>query len=70
MAQRTKIYLAIAAQWKEIAPGVLKDTGELHEWLLSQNVITFRTDSSEIRTVCAKIGLRYKMPGKPRKLKM
>ena len=70
MAQRTKIFRTIAARWKEIAPGVLHDTGQLHQWLLSQNVISPRTDSSEIRLVCAKIDLRYKRPGKPRKQKM
>jgi len=70
MAQRTKIYRAIAARWKEIVPGVLHDTGQLHQWLLSQQVILPRTDSSEIRLVCTKIRLRYKKPGKPRKQKM
>lgn len=70
MAQRTKIYRTIAARWKEVALGVLNDTGELHQWLLSQKVISPGTDSSEIRLVCAKIGLRYKKPGKPRKQKM
>jgi hypothetical protein len=70
MAQRTKLLRAIATQWKQIAPGVLQDTGQLHEWLLAQNVISPRTDSAETRLVCTKIGLRYKNPGKPRKPKM
>jgi hypothetical protein len=67
MAQRTKIYCAIAARWKEIAPSVLHSTGQLHQWLLSQKIIVPGTDSAEIRLVCAKIGLRYKKPGKPPK---
>jgi hypothetical protein len=67
MAQRTKIYRALAARWKEIAPGVLHSTGELHQWLLCQKVILPGTDSSEVRLVCSKIGLRYKRPGKPPK---
>jgi hypothetical protein len=67
MAQRTKILRAIAANWKNIAPGVLHDSGELHQWLLAEKVISPRTDSAETRLVCLKIGLRYKKPGKPRK---
>ncbi|MGH7951051.1 MAG: hypothetical protein ACREFE_03905 [Limisphaerales bacterium] len=70
MAQRTKIFRAIAAHWKKIAPGVLHSTGELYQWLFSQKVILSGTDSCEIRMVCSKIGLRYKTPGKPSKLKM
>lgn len=67
MAQRTKIFSAIATHWKEIAPGVFHSTGQLHKWLLSQKLILPGTDSCEIRLVCAKIGLRYKKPGKPPK---
>lgn len=67
MAQRTKIFCAIASRWKEIAPGILHSTGRLHQWLLSQKVILPGTDSAEIRLVCSRIGLRYKRPGKPSK---
>ncbi len=67
MAQRTKIFRAIASHCKEIAPGILHSTGQLHQWLLSQKIIVPGTDSSEIRLVCTRIGLRYKKPGKPPK---
>lgn len=67
LAQRTKIYCAIADRWKEVMPGKLNSTAQLHQWLLSQKVILRGTDSVETRKVCAKIGLRYKRPGKPGK---
>jgi hypothetical protein len=67
MAQRTKIYRALAGRWQEIKPGVLHSTGELHQWLLAQKVIVPGTDSCEVRLVCAKTGLRYQKPGKPAK---
>ncbi len=69
MAQRTKIYRAIATRWREIAPGVLHSTDQLHQWLLSQKAILFNTDSRETRQVCKRIGLHYRNPGRPRKQK-
>lgn len=69
MAQRTKIYRVLAEHWKEIAPGVLHSTEELHQWLLSQKVILPGTDSREARQVCQRIGIHYRSPGRPRKQK-
>lgn len=69
MAQRTKMFRAMAERWKEVAPGALNSTEQLHQWLLSQKVILPGTDSRETRQVCQRIGLRYRNPGRPRKKK-
>jgi len=69
MAQRTKIFRALAARWQEIMPDQIQNTDQLHQWLLSQKIILSNTDSRETRQVCKRIGLRYKNPGRPRKQK-
>ncbi|HUA67310.1 MAG TPA: hypothetical protein VMA13_02070 [Candidatus Saccharimonadales bacterium] len=70
MAQRTKIFRVLAEHWKEILPGKIQGTDQLHQWLLSKKVISPGTDSRETRQVCQRIGLRYRPPGRPRKKKM
>jgi hypothetical protein len=69
MAQRTKIFRALAEHWKEILPGKIQDTDQLHQWLLSKKFISPGTDSRETRQVCQRIGLHYRPPGRPRKHK-
>jgi hypothetical protein len=67
MQRRAPIYLTLACFWPEFAK--LSSQAEAYRWLRAQNVIDDHVEIREVRAVLSLIGLRYRLPGRPRSSK-
>ncbi len=65
MVRRAPIYYVIAGAWRVFEK--FSSQAEAERWLHSNKIITGNIDSSEVRAIFRKVGLRYRAPGRPKK---
>ncbi|MGH7869226.1 MAG: hypothetical protein ACREP9_16725 [Candidatus Dormibacteraceae bacterium] len=67
MQRRAPIYLALTCFWVEFEQ--LSSQAEAYRWLREHNTIDEGVEIREVRAALSLVGLRYRLPGRPRKSK-